>query len=64
MKTFIQWLEDAGIWYPQSNAEDAAFSAKGIRSRIGAASYPKDPEDKMDEKKRLLGFMKSKMKKK
>lgn len=63
MKTFKQWLEDAGIWYPQSNAEDPAFSAKGIKSRIGAASYPRDPEDKMDEKKRLLGFMK-KMKKK
>lgn len=63
MKTFKQWIEDAGEVFPRLNSEDPAFAAK-IKSRVSMASYPKDPEDKMDEKKRLLGFMKSKMKKK
>ena len=64
MKTFKQWLEDAGEVHGGFNSEDQAFCAKGIKSRFGQKAYPTDPEDTRDKKPKLLGFMKSKMKKK
>jgi hypothetical protein len=64
MKTFKQWLEDAGEVHGGFNSEDPAYCAKGVRSKFGAKSFPKDPNDTRDKKPKLLGFMKPKMKKK
>ena len=58
---FKQWLEEiSGEDQSKLNSESPGYS----RSRFGADSYPKykDSRDK-DKKDRLLGFMKSKMKK-
>jgi hypothetical protein len=58
MKTFKQWLEDAGEVHGGLNSEDPAYCAKGIRSRFGQKAYPTDPKDSKAKKPRFLGFMK------
>lgn len=58
MKTFKQWLEDAGEVRGGLNSEDPAYCAKAIKSRFGQSVYSKDLDGKKSGKDRLLGFMK------
>jgi hypothetical protein len=60
---FKAWLEEtAGEDHSRLNSECPGFG----RSRFGTDAYPKpkDPTYLKDKKEPLLGFMKSKMKKK
>lgn len=58
MKTFKQWLEDAGEVRGGLNSDDAAYCSRGIKSRFGQSAYSKDLDGKKSGKGRLLGFMK------
>lgn len=66
MKTFQQWLEDAGEAFPRIN--DASYENKGVRSKQNASDSFK-PDDGLKNKKPspvedLFGIKRSKMKKK